>query len=312
MKRAGIILSWVVRILFLLIAIWQVLGFLPVLIWLPYLNLIPIPAAAWMAAIIKILIMFVCFGAFWGLGKLIKRLNGTSQETTASVAAILRRKPATEEAAAADTQAAGVLAPRERWHKKLVFKPAWRLAVSTIPSAFLMVLVTFYVADGEFLKERAEAAHYSEWISERRSGCENALAEERAKDPRQTYDLRVLEAVCAPPKKTEARMYSYYRDKSLREVFLPWVTLSASLFVLLTITAVYFRERKIGWRRLSIVAAGLLAVISGLITFILSDGKALVAFLFAVATFPVSLLLILGGRSVVKWVRDGFTSSKQT
>lgn len=84
MKRAGIILSWVVRIFFLLIATWQILGLLTVLIWLPYLNLIP--AATWMAVIIKLLIMFVCFGAFWGLGKLIKRFNRTPQETIASAA----------------------------------------------------------------------------------------------------------------------------------------------------------------------------------------------------------------------------------
>lgn len=83
MKRAGNILIWVVRIFFLLIAIWQILGLLPVLTW--FSNPSGVPVGMWMAVATKLLIMFVCFGVFWGLGKLSKRLisPGTSSREIA-------------------------------------------------------------------------------------------------------------------------------------------------------------------------------------------------------------------------------------
>jgi len=84
MKRVGIVLIWVVRIFFLLIAVWQILGLLPVLSW--FSNLAGVTAGMWMAVIVKLVIMFVCIGVFWALGKLIKRLNRAPQETTAVAA----------------------------------------------------------------------------------------------------------------------------------------------------------------------------------------------------------------------------------
>jgi hypothetical protein len=233
--------------------------------------------------------------------------------------AILRRKSAPKESVPADTRATEVLATGERWYKKMIFRPSWRLAVSVIPLAFLLALVAFYIAAGE---SQQEVAHYqnalSKWTPEKRARCEELLAEERAKAPTYGFEERIfsvaLEMECTPPKLPEEGMYYYYLGKNLREVFLPWVILSAVLFANLTAISTCFNESEKGWRRLSIVMACLLTVISGLITLVSIDGgaveKVVIAFLSAAATFPVGILLILGGRSVVKWVRDGFATNK--
>lgn len=81
MKRAGIIIIWVVRAIFLVIAVWQILGLLPVFSWLS--NPAGVTAGMWMVVIVKLVVMLVCFGVYRGLGKLIERITKSLQVSNA-------------------------------------------------------------------------------------------------------------------------------------------------------------------------------------------------------------------------------------
>lgn len=85
---------------------------------------------------------------------------------------------------------------------------------------------------------------------------------------------------------------------------------SASLMILFSSLNLYASEANLGWRRLSIVI-GVAAAIAALTTTILLaphfDGNTIVAcLLFSFVSFPAAVLMILGGRSIATWIRDGF------
>lgn len=189
-------------------------------------------------------------------------------------------------------------ATRERWYKQLVFRTTWRLAASAIPAALLIAGLALYGAVGESQKD---LARYLKWTAERQKSCAEALAKARA-DAMTNFDLRILEAACTPPSQPKGVLH--YLATNLNDAFLAWIGLSASLFAILTAVSLYFSERETGWRRLGIV---------GLVSLIFQSTLSVVnlaaAFLLAAASFPAGILLVLGGRSMVKWVRAGFTDA---
>lgn len=100
-------------------------------------------------------------------------------------------------------------------------------------------------------------------------------------------------------------------DHFLVEAFAGWIVLSIVFFLILTSISLYISEKVVGWKRLSIVVASGLGIISFLITLIswssLRGDEAAVALLISCAAFPIGVLLVLGGRFTTKWVRAGFS-----
>lgn len=73
MKPLAKILIWIIRVLAIVIATWQVIGLLPALSWLSSSG--DVGAGMWMMLIIKVLILAICVGVFVIIGKLLQHLN---------------------------------------------------------------------------------------------------------------------------------------------------------------------------------------------------------------------------------------------
>ena len=105
---------------------------------------------------------------------------------------------------------------------------------------------------------------------------------------------------------------AWRHDHYLGEAFAGWIASSASIFLILTSISLYIREEVVGWKRLSIVVASSLGIVSFLATLISwsslggGDGAVFAALLFSCAAFPIGVLLVLGGRFTAKWVHAGF------
>lgn len=68
------------RVLVGLIAVWQVIGLLPVLTnWLP--NLRDVTGGMWAIAFIKFLVLLICGGMYFWLGRIKRRINSSDQGT---------------------------------------------------------------------------------------------------------------------------------------------------------------------------------------------------------------------------------------
>lgn len=71
----------VLRVLIALVAAWQILGLLPVLTnWLP--NLQNVTGGMWAVAFIKTLILLVCGGIYFWLGKIKSRVDNSGTKTS--------------------------------------------------------------------------------------------------------------------------------------------------------------------------------------------------------------------------------------
>lgn len=71
----------VLRLLVGLIAVWQILGLLPVLTtWLP--NLQQVTGGMWAIAFIKLMVMLVCGGIYFWLGKIKGRIESPEKSTS--------------------------------------------------------------------------------------------------------------------------------------------------------------------------------------------------------------------------------------
>ena len=87
-------------------------------------------------------------------------------------------------------------------------------------------------------------------------------------------------------------------------------------FGLLQVGKLFLKETHTGWRRLSVVASGVL----GLATFIymltddgrLGVGDVVEIFISSIAAFLASLLFFLAGRRVLGWIQKGFVAGAET
>lgn len=76
MKNAAIASLFTVRILALLVAIWQVIGILPIIAWPSSPE--PITSGMWFIVGLKALALAVCIAVFLGSGRAIARLKKKS------------------------------------------------------------------------------------------------------------------------------------------------------------------------------------------------------------------------------------------
>lgn len=90
-----------------------------------------------------------------------------------------------------------------------------------------------------------------------------------------------------------------------------WLAISATVFLLLSAASLYLREDVIGWRRISLLSGSVLAVIAPIVVLTNAyrlDGESIAIALFATASsLPISILVILGVRRALTWVKEGFT-----
>ncbi len=71
----------VLRVLAGLIAAWQIIGLLPVLTnWLPHLE--NVTGGMWAIAFVKVLVMLICAGIYFWLGKIKSRIEGAGKSTS--------------------------------------------------------------------------------------------------------------------------------------------------------------------------------------------------------------------------------------
>lgn len=70
----------VLRVLVGLVAVWQVLGLLPILTWLS--NLYAVTVGMWMTAAIKFFVMVLCGGIYFWLGKVRNRIDNSGKVTS--------------------------------------------------------------------------------------------------------------------------------------------------------------------------------------------------------------------------------------
>ena len=76
MKTAAIASLFTMRILVLLVAIWQIFGILPIIAW-PY-SPEPITSGMWFVVSLKALVLIICIAVFLGSGRGIARLKKKS------------------------------------------------------------------------------------------------------------------------------------------------------------------------------------------------------------------------------------------
>lgn len=76
MKNAAIASLFTVRIFALLVAIWQVIGILPIIAWPSSPE--PITSGMWFIVGLKALALAVCIAVFLGSGRAIARLKKKS------------------------------------------------------------------------------------------------------------------------------------------------------------------------------------------------------------------------------------------
>lgn len=71
----------VLRVLVGLVAVWQAIGLLPVLTnWLP--NLQNVTGGMWAIAFVKVLVMLLCGGIYFWLGKIKSRIDSSGKNTS--------------------------------------------------------------------------------------------------------------------------------------------------------------------------------------------------------------------------------------
>lgn len=95
---------------------------------------------------------------------------------------------------------------------------------------------------------------------------------------------------------------------------IPWLLFSGILaFTLLLAGRVLILERKLGWKRLSIVLGGAIAIVLAIIITLLADGfdnqyEVIISILFSLILTPcITIILVLKGRSLFEWVKEGFS-----
>jgi len=83
MRKIALVLILILRVVAALVAVWQVIGLLPVLTWFTAID--QVTPGIWVMAIIKVVILLVCILGFFGLKRLAKRLHPrkTEQSETA-------------------------------------------------------------------------------------------------------------------------------------------------------------------------------------------------------------------------------------
>lgn len=101
-----------------------------------------------------------------------------------------------------------------------------------------------------------------------------------------------------------------YASEDIKPLVYLFFGSSAVLFGLLSSTSMYIKEKRIGWRRLSILVASMGAILVVTISLLIAskiDSEALtIAILLGIGAFPLIILTILGGRMISLWIRDGF------
>ncbi len=107
--------------------------------------------------------------------------------------------------------------------------------------------------------------------------------------------------------------FGHVLDNLLAGGFFALFALWATIFVILTSISFYISEKVVGWKRVSIVVASGLGLVSFLITLnswsYLRGDDAAYALMLSLASFPIGILLILAGRSTIRWVRAGFSDA---
>ena len=185
--------------------------------------------------------------------------------------------------------------------RKLLFQTRWRLAVSAIP---LFILIGGTVIYEAVERSRGDLARYLDWTPEKERSCADAGAKGLF------LDSQVLAWRCEKPTKPTGILDYIFRD--FLTAFATWIAFSVSIFLILTSISLYISENVTGWKRLSIVVASGLTLISFLVTLIswssFYGDDAGFALLFSCTAFPMGVLLVLGGRRIAKWVQAGFIS----
>lgn len=191
-----------------------------------------------------------------------------------------------------------------------------RLAVGIGVPFVVVTIVALWTARMQQLTAIERAA---EWTPERVAVCEAGRREPIEACLSRAGDNRYAQALCdisdslqCQPEQP-ARLLEYVTADAAPLTFL-FVGSSVTLLVLLTTLAMHRQEQSRGWRRLSAaVASGVSASTFAVVLLGASriDGETItIAGLLGVGVLPTTILLILGGKALLRWVTDGFAQDR--
>ncbi len=202
-------------------------------------------------------------------------------------------------------------------YRKLVFQAGWRLAVSVIPP---FLLIGGLIVNHAVNSSRSDLERYSREIRANETHCAEAVAkgllEKDITKNSGGSQLLLPKSECEKPKEPTG-FFGFVLADLLDDGFLALFASSASIFLILTSISLYISEKIAGWKRLSIVVASALGLVSFLVPPIFESSyggaeHAVIALLNAGAAFLIGVLLVLGGRLTAKWVQAGFTDPAET
>lgn len=213
------------------------------------------------------------------------------------------------------------------WYKKVVFQKSWRIVAAGVPLAILIVLAH---TNHAIEQQKRDYERYTLWATDpiafgnSEAGDPSPGSPELQKllenlpDTNADLDggvppLSKLQRTVAEP--MPPKTIGEYASDGARQMFFVWLLGAISIFTALSTLSFYLTETEEGWRRLSIVAATAISVLSGIIYItsanMLSFEDSGILLTVGSSAFVVGILLLLGGRRILLWVKAGYNDNKK-
>lgn len=214
-----------------------------------------------------------------------------------------------------------------KWYKKVVFQKSWRTVAAGVPLAILIVLAH---TNHAIEQQKRDYERYTLWAKDPIAFGNSEAGDPSPGSPELQKLLENLPDANAdldggvPPLSKLQRTFAEpmppknigeYASDGARQMFFVWLLGAISIFTALSTLSFYLTETEEGWRRLSIVAATAISVLAGIIYItsanMLSFEDSGILLAVGSSAFVVGILLLLGGRRILLWVKAGYNDNSK-
>lgn len=211
-----------------------------------------------------------------------------------------------------------------------------RLTISLLGAVTIVVLLIVFTMTKSYVDWTSDTRKYNEWLSgpcpsleNERALLESHLPECMSEDDSTHTKCSIAMKHTAPESMNKLiaagcgeRIAYFYRSKAPKSPgeykffndFLPELAIAltcvfAVCLLSVEMARIYVLEQHVGWRRVSIVAGGVIATMVALVaisTDLFFAYSWVQLALVLVTSFAAGILFIIGGRQMILWVRNGF------